>query len=77
MTHDRARNNGESIKFKSIFEEELIYDREIIVSDKPTLSFPLPTNYLNKELEIIIFSLDEKVNLEKKEKSSWPSEGDV
>jgi len=42
--------------------------REILVSDRVNLIFPLPANYLHKELEIIIFPLDEKKKVLKKKK---------
>ncbi len=42
--------------------------REILVSDKVNLMFPLPKNYLHKELEIIIFPLDEKKKIIKRKK---------
>ena len=42
--------------------------REILVSDKTNLVFPLPANYLHKELEIIIFPLDEKKEILKRKK---------
>lgn len=42
--------------------------REILVSDKVNLVFPLPANYLHRELEIIIFPVNEKINNLKKKK---------
>ncbi|MFA6291629.1 MAG: DUF2281 domain-containing protein [Victivallales bacterium] len=42
--------------------------REIIVSDKVNLMFPLPKNYLHKKLEVIIFPVDEKKEVIKRKK---------
>jgi len=42
--------------------------REILVSDKVNLVFPLPANYLHKELEIIIFPVNEKKDILKRKK---------